>query len=305
MVSFGRRRAPLGPRRRGPGAARHDLSQVGETTRAGTHAAALAQGQQDRGRAERGCEDGDLAVAGRPPDRHRRHAEASGRGCHGRAAVLPVPQAPRAHWPGYKAKRRFQDARELRAPRGLAPVRPRRAKIEHEAGGRTDLRQDAHGQADHAQCAAFGHNPRIEAESPVEGGHPARPDAPDLSGPAARGPQYGQGLRHRRRVGAASRAPAPRRHVRAIVGAARHAQDALGRLAHGRARNDVERREPQRRRRARDAARRPGLERRRRRRRRLERRRRRRRRRAPARRGGRRVHRAPPRPRPRRAAAAH
>eukprot|EP00966_Prymnesium_polylepis_P324911 7380908-Prymnesium_polylepis.1 len=50
-----------------------------------------------------------------------------------------------------------------------------------------DLREDSHWQDDHARGRAVRLHRQREGEDPGQGGHPARPAAPDLRGQAARG----------------------------------------------------------------------------------------------------------------------
>ena len=60
----------------------------------------------------------------------------------------------------------------------------------------TDLRQDPHGQDDHARRRAVRHDRQRETEDPGQGGHPARPAALDFRGQAARGRPHAQRLQH-------------------------------------------------------------------------------------------------------------
>ena len=59
-----------------------------------------------------------------------------------------------------------------------------------------DLRQDPHGQDDHARRRAVRHDRQRETEDPGQGGHPARPAALDFRGQAARGRPHAQRLQH-------------------------------------------------------------------------------------------------------------
>ena len=83
----------------------------------------------------------------------------------------------------------------------------------------TDLRQDPHGQDDHARRRAVRHDRQRETEDPGQGGHPARPAAPHLRGQAAGRWPHAERLQHPEGVDAPPR-PALKR--RPLPGALRH-----------------------------------------------------------------------------------
>ena len=75
--------------------------------------------------------------------------------------------------------------------REAARRRPHVGRLQHPKGvhaslgvasprWHANLRQDAHGQDDHARSRVLGHDRERQGEDPGQGGHPARPAASDL-----------------------------------------------------------------------------------------------------------------------------
>merc|ERR1712227_375622 len=87
-------------------------------------------------------------------------------------------------------------------PEGVDP--PPRAP---PAWRHADLREDAHRQDRHAGGRAVRLDRQREGEDPGQGGHPARPAAPDLRRQAARGRPHPVGLQHPEGVDAPPGAP--------------------------------------------------------------------------------------------------
>merc|ERR1719498_1255657 len=59
-----------------------------------------------------------------------------------------------------------------------------------------DLRENSHWQDHHARGRGHRHHRGCQGQDPGQGGHPARPAAPDLCGQAARGRPHPAGLQH-------------------------------------------------------------------------------------------------------------
>merc|ERR1712176_376211 len=113
----------------------------------------------------------------------QRQAEDPGQGGH--------PDGPAAPDLRGQAARGRAHALGLQHPEGVdaAPRAP-------PARWHADLRQDADRQDHHARRGGLRLDRQRQGQDPGQGGHPARPAAPDLRGQAARGRPHPRGLQH-------------------------------------------------------------------------------------------------------------
>ena len=146
--------------------------------------------------------------------------------CGGRGGDRTGYPAPKTDY-GSLARRRRGSLRPWRPPRRRRGSREATELAAHTQKAETltafithtDLRQDPHGQDDHARRRAVRHDRQRETEDPGQGGHPARPAAPHLRGQAAGRWPHAERLQHPEGVDLAPR-PAPPR--RPLPGALRH-----------------------------------------------------------------------------------
>ena len=129
-----------------------------------------------------------------------RQAEDPGQGGHPARPAAPDLRGQAAR--GRPHAVGLQHPEGVDAPPGAPPARRH-----------ADLRQDPDRQDHHPRGRAVGLDRQRQGQDPGQGGHPARPAAPDLRGQAARGRPHAVGLQHPEGVDAPPRAPPARRHA--------------------------------------------------------------------------------------------